>query len=172
MVQGVWLCLFSPEIGLKSSISSRNLGLYFQYYILPALYKDPQEIYIIRLLLISTQIRVRKTWVFFELGPQGRNYVSSQRWARLENFPFSDFFLVDSFILVHPNKFQWFQKGRFPPPLSQRKISSSPFTIFLLFPLPYLFLPSPFLPNFQGWATGPPCPPLATPLSWGIIMLG
>ena len=95
-------------------------------------------------------------------GIQGPNKVCSQRWARLENFPFPDFFPVEISILVHPNKFQWFQKvtrkkrrssphfhtfplTSFPPSLLQFPFFSSPFSFFSLslFSLSSFF-PSPF----------------------------
>ena len=104
---------------------------------------------------------------------QGRNQVCSQRWARLENFPFPDFFPCRNFHFGTPQTNssgfkKWKKKGSsahfhtFP---FHFKFSCSLFTISLLFlsislffpclfpflfffPLPSLFLRSPFFPNF------------------------
>ena len=91
---------------------------------------------------------------------QGRNQVRSQKWARLENFPFPNFFPVEIFILGHPKQISVVSKSdkqkkkkvlaahfhTFPILF---KFSSSPFTTSLLFlsifPSPHLLSLFPFL---------------------------
>ena len=115
---------------------------------------------------------------------QGRNQVCSQRWARLENFPFLD--------QKWKGKKKKKKKGpllifipfpihfSFPPPLLQFPFFTSPFSIsslplfslsssFSLF-LPF-FLLFPCLPKFSPklskvGVTCPTHPPLVTPLTW------
>ena len=41
---------------------------------------------------------------FMQSRKQERNQVCSQRWARLENFPFPDFISTQISILVHPKQ--------------------------------------------------------------------
>ena len=107
--------------------------------------------------------------------------MSSHWWASLGNFPFTDIFPLEISILVHPNKFQWFQKVTskkrkrvlcsFSYLPFHFKFSSSLFPFLLFFPLPSLFPSFPLLPKFlqtfQGWVTRPP---LVTPLCPSAVM--
>ena len=113
---------------------------------------------------------------------QGRNQVCSQRWARLEHFPFHNFFPIEISILAHPKQilvvsksdkqkksallifipfpfhlqFPFFSLSIFPVSLPLFSFLSS-FSLSLPFFLLFPFLPK-FFPNFPRVGDSPTLP--------------
>ena len=62
---------------------------------------------------------------------QGCNQVCSQRWARLENFPFPDFFPIEISILAHPKQISVVSKS------DKKKKKKKSYAYFHTLPLPF-----------------------------------